>query len=199
MLCITLKILSFSDPHFLWSDIQLSKTSTTKSKLTMKIDSKVEGLNHWLSHCNGVKKCEECDHVLPKSYSKNNCKVHPEADLIATEGCPVEFIYAYPQNAEDKRRWIGGLIRSSEVASALNLHNHPIGVESLSHKLPAMVVSDIAKTLDDNPYSTSRQLQCGKGLGYQPGSVDVSASSYSMITLIITERKFYETQVYYHL
>jgi len=61
-------------------------------KLTMEIDSKVEGLNYWLSHCNGVKKCEECDHVLPKSYSKNNCKEHPEADLIATEGCPVEFI-----------------------------------------------------------------------------------------------------------
>jgi len=138
----------------------------------MEIDLKVEGLNYWLSHCNGVKKCEECE--------------HPEADLITTEGCPVEFIYVYPQNAEDKRRWIGGLIRSSEVAPALNLHNHPIGVESLSHKLPAMVVSDIAKTLDDNPYFTTRQLQCGKGL-------------VVMIALIITERKFYETQVYYHL
>jgi len=132
-------------------------------ELGMEIDSKVESLNYWLAHCNGVKKCEECDHVLPKSYSKNNCKKHPEADLIATEGCPVEFIYVYLQNAKDKKR-IGGLIRSSEVAPALNLHNHPIGVESLSHKLPAMVVSDIAKTLDDNPYLTTRQLQCGQGL-----------------------------------
>ena len=94
----------FSDPHFLWSAIQLSKTSSTKSRLTMEIDSKVEGLNYWLSHCNGVKKCEECDHVLPKSYSKNNCKEHPEADLITTEIFPVEFIYVYPQNAEDKKK-----------------------------------------------------------------------------------------------
>ena len=85
------------------------------------------------------------------------------------------------QNAKDERRWIGGLIQSSEVALALNLHNHPIGVESLSHKLPAMVVSDIAKTLDDNPYLTTHQLQCGQGLGYRLGSVDVSASSYDRI------------------
>ena len=82
----------FSDPYFLWSAIQLSKTSSTKSRLTMEINSKVEGLNYWLSHCNGVEKCEECDHFLPKSYSKNNCKEHPEADLITTEGCPVESI-----------------------------------------------------------------------------------------------------------
>jgi len=67
------------------------------------------------------------------------------------------------------------------VAPVLNLHNHPIGVESLSHKLPAMIVSDIAKTLDDNPYLTTRQLQCGQGLDYRPGSVDVSASSYDRI------------------
>ena len=170
----------FSDPHFLWSDIQLSKTSTTKGKLTMEIDSKAEYLNYWLSHCNGVKKCQECDHVLSKSHCKNNCKEHPEAGLITTEGCAVEFIYVYPQNAEDKRRWIGGLIRSSEVAPALNLHNHPIG-HSLSHKLPAMVVSDMARTLENNPYLTTRQLQCGQGLGYRPGSVDISGSSYDRI------------------
>ena len=30
---------------------------------------------------------------------------------------------------------------------------------------------------------TSRQLQCGQGLGYQPGSVDISGSSYDRIDL----------------
>ena len=67
------------DPHFLWSDIQLSKASTTKNK-------------YWLSYYNGVKKCGQCDHVLSKSYLKNNCSQHPTADLIATEGCAVEFL-----------------------------------------------------------------------------------------------------------
>ena len=61
-----------------------------------------------------------------------------------------------------------------------NLHNHPIGL-SLNHKLPVKVISDITKTLQDNPYLTTRQLQCGQGLGYRPGSVDTAASSYDRI------------------
>ena len=62
----------YSELYFLWSDIQLSKTSTTKNKFTIQINSKEENLQYWLSHCNGVKKCGECDHILPKSYIKNS-------------------------------------------------------------------------------------------------------------------------------
>ena len=51
----------------------------------------------------------------------------------------------------------------------------------MSHKLPTKVVSDITKTLDDNPYLTTRHLQCGQGLGYRPGSADLSGSSYDRI------------------
>ena len=61
-----------------------------------------------------------------------------------------------------------------------NLHNHPIGC-SLNHKLPSKVISDITKTLEDNPYLTTRQIQCGQGLGYRPGSVDIAGSSYDRI------------------
>ena len=122
-----------------------------------------------------MKKCGECDHVLPKSYLKNNCSQHPTADLIATEGCAVEFVYIFPQNIKDQRRWIGGIIQSSEVVPMLNLHNHPIGC-SLNHKLPAKVISDITKTLEDNLYLTTRQIQCGQGLGYRPGSADIAGS-----------------------
>ena len=48
----------YNDPHFLWSDIQLSKTSTTKNKFTLQINSKGENLQYWLSHCNGMKNVE---------------------------------------------------------------------------------------------------------------------------------------------
>ena len=167
----------YSEPHFMWSDIQMSKTSTTKNKFKLQINSKEENLQYCLSHCNGVKKCAECDHVFPKSYVKNNCNQHPLADLISTEGCAVEFVYIFPQNVEDQRRWIGGLTRSVEVTPMQNLHNHPIGY-TLNHKLPAKVISDITKTLEDNPYLTTRQIQCGQGLGYRPGSVDIVGSSY---------------------
>ena len=53
--------------------------------------------------------------ILPKFYIKNNCKQHPTADLIFTEGCAVKFVYIF-QNVEGDRRWIGGLTRSFEVA-----------------------------------------------------------------------------------
>ena len=36
-------------------------------------------------------------------------------------------------------------------------------------------------TLEDNPYLTTCQIQCGQGLGCRPGSVDVAGSSYDRI------------------
>jgi len=170
----------YSGPHFLWSDVQLSKSTTTKNTFIMQIGSKSEHLHYWLSRCNGVKQCSQCDHVLPRSFVKNNCKQHPTAELISTEGCEVEFVYIFPHNIEDHRRWIGGLIRSTEVVPKPSLHNHPVR-QSLSHKIPAKVISDFTKTLDDNPYLTTRQLQCGQGLGYRPGSADLSCSSYDRV------------------
>ena len=61
-----------------------------------------------------------------------------------------------------------------------NLHNHPIGC-SLNHKLPVRVISDITKTLENNPYLTTHQIQCGQGLGYRTGSIDIAGSSYDCI------------------
>ena len=61
---------SDSDPHFLWSDIQLGKSSTSKNKLDMDIGDKPEKLCYWMSQCKGVKKCQECDHVVPSSSRK---------------------------------------------------------------------------------------------------------------------------------
>ena len=58
----------YSGPHFLWSDIQLSKSSTTKNNFTMQINLKSEHLHYWLSWCNGVRRCGQCNHVLPRSF-----------------------------------------------------------------------------------------------------------------------------------
>ena len=59
-------------------------------------------------------------------------------------------VYVYPVVPEDNRRWIGGIIRSSNIHPTDNLHNHPVS-PCLSYKLPSMVTSDISKTLEDNP------------------------------------------------
>lgn len=48
----------------------------------------------------------ESDHVLPKLYLKNNCSQHFTADLAATEGYAVEFVYIFPKALNTKE---GGL------------------------------------------------------------------------------------------
>jgi len=77
-------------------NIQISKNSTTNSS-TMQINLKSEHLHYWLSQCNGVRRCghDQCDHVLPRSMIKNNCKQYPTAELISTEECEVEFVYIF--------------------------------------------------------------------------------------------------------
>ena len=146
---------SDSDPHFLWSDIQLGKSSTSKNKLDMDIGDKPEKLCYWMSQCKGVKKCQKCDHIVPSSSRKNNCKEHPNAQLVKVQNCPVEFVYIFPVDLSNKRRWIGGIIRSQDVPADTNLHNHPVK-RCLSHKLPSMVTADITRTLEDNPFLTTQ-------------------------------------------
>ena len=174
---------SESDPHFLWSDIQLSKSSTSKNKPDINIGDKPEKLCYWMSQCKGVKKCQECDHVAPSSSRKNNCKDHPNAKLVEVQNCLVEFVYIYPVALDDPRRWIGGIIQSKDVPADVNLHNHPVK-RCLSHKLPSMVTADITKTLEDNPYLTTQQLASGQGLGYRPGSAEVAGTSYGRLDYI---------------
>ena len=132
-----------------------------------------------MSKCKGVKKCSDCDHVVPNSFKKNNCRSHPKAELVEICDCPVEFVYVFPL-CLGNRRWIGGLVRSFDVHPQQSLHNHPIH-QSLSQKLPQKVALDIEKTVKDNPYLTARQLATGQGLGYRPGSADIAGTSYGRL------------------
>ena len=111
---------------------------------------------------------------------KNNCKTHPNATLETTGNCAVEFVYIFPANVEDKRRWIGGVIRTDVVSPSKNLHNHPVEL-SLSHKLSSMVTSAIQRSIDENPYLTTRQIACDQGIGYRPGSADMAGTSYERL------------------
>lgn len=96
---------------------------------------------------------------------------------MSNEDCLVEFVYVFPKSSDDKRRWIGGIIRSSEVCAQ---NNHPISC-SLNHKLPKKVCSDLEKTIEDNPYLTTRQIACGQGIGYRPGSADIAGTNYGRL------------------
>ena len=170
----------YSGEHHLWQDIQFGKASTSKNTMSVVINGRKESLNYWMARCNGVKKCIECDHVLPNVYVKNNCKSHPGAALETTGDCAVKFVYVFSANFEDNRRWIGGIVRSDVVSPCKNLHNHPVDL-SLSHKLSSMVTSAIQKSIDENPYLTTRQIACGQGIGYRPGSADMGGTSYERL------------------
>ena len=95
----------------------------------------------------------------------------------------MEFVYIFPVDLSDKRRWIGGIIRSQDVPADTNLHNHPVK-RCLSHKLPSMVTADITRTLEDNPCLTTQQLASGQGLRYRPGSAEVAGTSYGRFDYI---------------
>ena len=170
----------YSGEHHLWQDIQFGKASTSKNTMSVVINGRKESLNYWMARCNGVKKCIECDHVLPNVYVKNNCKSHPGAALETTGDCAVKFVYVFSANFEDNRRWIGGIVRSDVVSPCKNLHNHPVDL-SLSHKLSSMVTSAIQKSIDENPYLTTHQIACGQGIGYRPGSADMGGTSYERL------------------
>ena len=82
----------------------------------------------------------------------------------------------FPRSSEDRRRWIGGIVCSLNVCPQKTNVNILAISCSLSLKLPRKIYSDMEKTLEDNPYLTTRQIVCGQGIGYRPGSADTTGT-----------------------
>ena len=108
-------VQSCDDPHFIWKDIQLSKGSLNKDRLiTVEMQDKKEDLYFRSSPCSGVKMCPNpgCSYIAP-IRDKRNCPQHDKM-LVKTSCCPVDFVYLYPKDQDDKRRWFGGLVRKQK-------------------------------------------------------------------------------------
>lgn len=134
--------------------------------------------NYRLAHCKGIKKCSQCEHHTQNSSVRNTCPIHPNADLIQIEGCPVEFVYIFPENKKDMRRWTGGLCRSHNLQPSLNHHNH--GAPA-SHNIPQFIRAKVSDALEVNPTLTTAQLSAGQGLPSRPGAADLSATHYGRL------------------
>ena len=150
-----------TDPHFIFSDIQLGKGKARPKRLiTMDINGKMETVFYRFVPCGGVKLCgmhtEGCSYVAPTSAVKP-CHHHPGTPLQRTTECPVVFFYVWPEDLNDNRRWLTGLVRSGELETD-NLHNHPLHNET---KIPVKVDSDIRRAIVENPHLKTSDLITG--------------------------------------
>lgn len=133
------------DEHFLFSDIQLGKGKLRSArKITATVDGKEEELFYRIVPCGGVKNCSvrDCSYTVSKREFRP-CPDHPETVLVQSGPCPVEFVYVWPLCSDDKRRWLSGLVRRSDMMSN-NLHNHVLHGPT---KVPSKVVKDIQQAL----------------------------------------------------
>ena len=155
-----LPLYSSSDKHFLFSDIQLGKSKPREPRcVTFNVDGMEEELNYRIAPCGGVKQCpvEGCQHVT-STRERHHCSNHPDRSLEHSGPCPVEFVYVWPINPDDKRRWLTGLVRSGDL-SRMDLHNHPLNGAS---KIPSRVVQDITDRLEEDPSLKTHDIVTGK-------------------------------------
>ena len=186
----SLKQAPGSDPHFLWSDIQLSKGVLNKDRMIdVSIGDKTEKLYYRSAPCLGVKTCPEvgCDYVAP-IRERRSCKNHPQCKLQRSESaCPVEFVYnMYPvEHQTDGRRWIGGIVRNQKSSSS-NLHNHPLHG---SNKICSLVQDKICNAIQANPSLTPTDISLGTGIGFIPSAIDTASAHQGKVAREIVKKK----------
>ena len=95
----------------------------------------------------GVKLCSAATSTyIALTRETKSCKQHPKEKLIHSNEklgeCPVEFIYVWPENEDDKRRWITGITRGASNDTSMNLHNHP---NHAAFKIPSQMTLTFEK------------------------------------------------------
>ena len=151
-----------TDPHFMFSDIQLGKGKARPVRLLkLDVSGDTESMYYRFVPCGGVKRCgkhiEGCSYIAPTSAVKP-CSQHRDTPLERMGECPVVFFYIWPEDPKDNRRWLTGIIRFGDL-QADNLHNHPIHLES---KIPVKVDSDIRRAVVENPHLKTTALIVGR-------------------------------------
>ena len=147
------------DEHFLLNDIQISKgKARAPRKITVEVNRKEENIYYQIIPCGGVKRCsvKGCTYLI-STREHRSCTDHPDAELEVENECPVEFVYVWPVDANDKRRWLSGLVRRSDLQSH-NLHNHPLSKET---KVPSKVRYDIEKAMENDQTLTTHDIMTG--------------------------------------
>ena len=115
-----------------------------------------------------------------RSKKVNRCTEHSKMALVPTGACSCHLAYVYPKNIiEDGRRWFVAL----SCEKSQNIHNHSPPSEL---KILPQVLKDITQAVQHNIHVTSKAIQNGQGLDYQP--MEASAN-VSHIRLVIKKAK----------
>lgn len=156
----TLSFYDESNEHFLFEDIQLGKGNTRGTrKITTIVCQKEEEICYKIAPCKGVKQCGESDcNYVTSTRENKSCSQHPQAELESSGFCSVDFFYVWPANPQDKRRWIGGIVRSDHDMKLQNLHNHPTNPPS---KIPLKVQCDVRRAIVANPHLKTSDIVIG--------------------------------------
>lgn len=153
----TLPFAAKNRMHFISEDNQL----TTRGSQTKKLKTEVDGVETEVfvkrGPCEGVKICsaDNCSYTVANRQLKNKCKEHGSSKPLTRTGkCPIHFVYIWPTNEHDGRRWLGVLTAEGEV-----MHNHPRPAE---HKISSKVSEDIQQIVHLDITKTSKDLLKGK-------------------------------------
>ena len=122
--------------------------------------------------CQGETTGEPCTFAVSNQFQKNNCVEHYKTASLKSSGpCPSYFVYVQPTDPEDKRRWLGCLLKEGK-----GQHNHPNpGRKKIGTKLDQM----IQQAVTDSPTLTASDSSKGEGIGCNPASVSLPAAKIS--------------------
>ena len=69
----------------------------------------------------------------------------------------MEFMYVWPNDNSDKRRWLTGICRNSDLKQN-NLHNHPLHVAT---KISSKIIQDIKQKMTEDPTTKTHDIVTG--------------------------------------
>lgn len=126
------------------------------------------------NYCAGVKVCtgDGCSYATNKRQRENKCLMHESAHLESSGKCNGVFVYVYPKDLTDSRRWLGFFSENNEG------HNHPAPIHT---KLGSQLEEMIADCVQKDPTKKPCDLARGYGLPCLPGAVSLAGASVSSL------------------
>ena len=173
------------DPHFLLDCMQLSRTQSSVSEVSVNLDGVITTLKVNRSYCSGVKVCggEGCSYTVSTKQRVNRCSEHKAMGLILSGPCNCHLAYVYPSDElHDGRRWVIAL----NAANKGNLHNHNPPAE---WRILPNVIKDISNTASLNSHLAPKEIQKGSGMTYQPMSVSLAAANIDRVRAVVKKAK----------